>query len=73
MGAVQVFPNPTRDYIFIVGNSTDKLNIILRDYLGKFLLQMTGDHETKISMEAFASGLYIVEVNGQRFRVSKLD
>ncbi|MBS1646838.1 MAG: M4 family metallopeptidase [Bacteroidetes bacterium] len=62
--SIDVFPNPSHDYIFITSNE-DIVSIAVTDILGKALLTFSGDTSAKaqIDISSLASGMYFIKIN----------
>ena len=60
-----VYPNPTKDYIFIKRSSSDEASLIsIYNVQGKLLLQQISKQKTTaIDMSNFSKGIYILKLN----------
>lgn len=60
------YPNPTKDYIYI--NGTNNSYIEIYDIMGRLIKIDTGD---KIDVSDLMSGIYIIKIDNQSFKVIK--
>ena len=61
---VNIFPNPTRDYVNIEYDGTAK--VFLYTISGMLLYERTFTGNKKVSLEAFPSGLYLLKIVSER-------
>jgi hypothetical protein len=67
--SIHVYPSPFQDELYFTANTGLK-TVIMYDISGKLVLQET-TNENRINTSGLAPGLYVLEMNGQRFRVVK--
>jgi len=72
---IDVFPNPTSEFIFVEHQLTNPLNILIYDATGQVILtkNITTDRE-EISLKKYAGGVYWYEIqtNGITIKSGKL-
>jgi hypothetical protein len=59
---MSLFPNPTRDYVFVLINnhSNEKYNINMFNIQGQKVLELPFNEKTKINLNGFANGVYTI-------------
>ncbi len=68
----KIYPNPSRDFIIIERDIVDNAQLILRDFSGKELLSTTlTEKNTRLDIERFSSGIYLVEIISEAGNVTK--
>ena len=67
-----VYPNPVRNEFYIQGNDAQTYQYALFSLDGRLLRNGFGQDITLVSMEEFASGLYILKINNTSFKINKL-
>jgi Secretion system C-terminal sorting domain len=69
---LEVYPNPSNDVINIdVSNALVGQKIFVQDVTGKEVLQAIAKEKNVISLQGYASGIYIVKVGNQTRKVYK--
>jgi hypothetical protein len=69
---VRIFPNPTRDKVYIQLSKTGTATISVFDITGQQLLSNSFvGKETEIDLSSFESGIYLIEVKGEN--ILKID
>jgi hypothetical protein len=72
INGIEVFPNPTNDYLVVKLPNYDNTQLTIFDINGKLLLQKNINiEETKIDLTSFEKGIYIVDLKTKNFKVSK--
>lgn len=68
---VMIFPNPTKDNVYIVG-AEDGANIILMDITGKIMAKYIFDGcSLAISLSDYEKGVYVLMIDGESYLVEK--
>jgi hypothetical protein len=62
-----IYPNPTSDVLYI-STKADKVSVVIYSLQGQTLLHSS---QKQIDLSAFASGVYIIDVNGTRGKIVK--
>lgn len=71
---IEVYPNPSTDYLNIKSNQIiEKLNIQLFSIQGQLVFNSTNKNisETRISLTELASGIYILHINSSKGSITK--
>jgi len=63
IGNIHVYPNPTTGWLSIEKESSESLNLIILDNLGRVLLTQKLIEDTDINLNMFPSGLYFLHFN----------
>lgn len=74
LGAVNVYPNPTKEFVTIEWTNTnfESVDIQLTDLTGKVLLVKNAqDNKTELNLNQFASGTYLVQIKTDKGTVIK--
>ncbi|SHI96384.1 T9SS type A sorting domain-containing protein [Flavobacterium haoranii] len=66
-----MYPNPSSDFIKFSSSQTDELKVSIYNLSGQLVLNGTYSVSQEITVSNFASGLYLVQVNGVTFKLSK--
>ena len=71
--SIQLYPNPTQEFISITSTYEGYDGGILRDIHGKIVMQITHNQST-ISMIDLPAGIYLFQdkITGQTYKISKL-
>lgn len=71
MNTFRLYPNPSSDYINIIGGTTPIKKIMIKNNLGQTILKTQG--EEKINVSAFTKGVYFIciEISSEREQVIK--
>jgi hypothetical protein len=70
---VEVFPNPAADFIQIHHDFDKEVNCALFDMSGRLILQKILQNRTeRMDLQALRKGTYILVLNGEEYRISKL-
>lgn len=67
-----VYPNPARDFIKIANNSQENQILFIYSIDGRMLVKQNYSANEGIDISSLKEGLYIVKLNGQTFKFSKL-
>ncbi|MEO9534105.1 MAG: T9SS type A sorting domain-containing protein [Crocinitomicaceae bacterium] len=67
--ALKIFPNPTKDLVYLQGYSGQ---VELYDLAGKKLKEMHIEQGQSISLGGYQSGIYLLKVGGELIKISKL-
>lgn len=67
-----VYPNPARDFIKIANNSQENQILSIYSIDGRMLVKQNYSANEGIDISSLKEGLYIVKLNGQTFKFSKL-
>ena len=59
---VKVYPNPTKEVIFITHPSSNSFKVFISDLTGKVLLQKDVGKQEPINIERYPSGTYLINV-----------
>ena len=59
---VKVYPNPTKEVIFITHPSSNSFKVFISDLTGKVLLQKEVGKQEPINIERYPSGTYLINV-----------
>lgn len=70
--AMFVYPNPARDFIKIANNSKENQILSIYSIDGRMLVKQNYSANEGIDISSLKEGLYIVKLNGQTFKFSKL-
>lgn len=68
--ALSVYPNPTSDYVF-VSHAEEGDNVEVYSWNGMLLGEQKYSDRTGVSLKSFPTGLYIVRLNGQSYKINK--
>ncbi|MEI6346929.1 MAG: YCF48-related protein [Bacteroidota bacterium] len=70
--SVQIFPNPVKNELSIeVSNQTEGLTIELLDINGKSFHKSTTGNRTKIEMNAYSAGVYLIKIQSKNTVIFK--
>lgn len=74
--AIEVYPNPTVEYLHVHGAQVDGEAPVILDLSGRLLTQQietrkVGDAEWEMQFSALSSGQYLLRVGGKVFRIVK--
>jgi len=71
---VQVFPNPTSDYLWVEIGIADHFTCIIRDLNGRSLINESIANASPVDMRSLSQGIYLVEIqqNGSRIFTEKI-
>ncbi|MFM2292617.1 MAG: hypothetical protein RIS29_2430 [Bacteroidota bacterium] len=64
---LKIYPNPVIDKLYIA-NAQAEINLTLYSLQGAMLLQ---SHASEVDLSHYPSGVYLLEVNGQRLKIVK--
>lgn len=67
-----VYPNPARDFIKIANNCQENQILSIYSIDGRMLVKQNYSANEGIDISSLKEGLYIVKLNGQTFKFSKL-
>lgn len=67
-----VYPNPARDFIKIANNSKENQILAIYSIDGRMLVKQNYSGNETIDISSLKEGLYILKLNGQTFKFSKL-
>jgi len=59
---VKIYPNPTKEIIFITHPSSNSFKVFISDLTGKVLLQKEVGKQSPINIERYPSGTYLINV-----------
>ena len=59
---VKVYPNPTKELIFITHPSSNSFKVLISDLTGKVLLQKQVGKQEPINIERYPTGTYLINV-----------
>ena len=59
---VKVYPNPTKEVIFITHPSSNSFKVFISDLTGKVLLQKEVGKQEPINIERYPTGTYLINV-----------
>ena len=59
---VKVYPNPTKEVIFITHPSSNSFKVFISDLTGKVLLQKDVGKQEPINVERYPTGTYLINV-----------
>ena len=59
---VKIYPNPTKEVIFITHPSSNSFKVFISDLTGKVLLQKEVDKQEPINIESYPTGTYLINV-----------
>jgi hypothetical protein len=59
---VKIYPNPTKEMIFITHPSSNSFKVFISDLTGKILLQKQVGKEDPINIERYPTGMYLINV-----------
>ena len=59
---VKVYPNPTKEVIFITHPSSNSFKVFISDLTGKVLLQKQVGKQDPINIERYPTGTYLINV-----------
>ena len=59
---VKVYPNPTKEVIFITHPSSNSFKVFISDLTGKVLLQKDVGKQEPINVERYPNGTYLINV-----------
>lgn len=59
---IEMYPNPTKDYVNICGNSNEIFDIFLYDNLGQLILNKKINGNDQINIKDFNAGLYYLKI-----------
>lgn len=59
---VKVYPNPTKEVIFITHPSSNSFKVFISDLTGKVLLQKEVGKQEPINIERYPTGAYLINV-----------
>ena len=59
---VKVYPNPTKEVIFITHPSSNSFKVLISDLTGKVLLQKDVGKQEPINVERYPNGTYLINV-----------
>ena len=59
---VKVYPNPTKEVIFITHPSSNSFKVFISDLTGKVLLQKDVGKQEPINIERYPNGTYLINV-----------
>jgi hypothetical protein len=59
---VKVYPNPTKELIFITHPSSNSFKVLISDLTGKVLLQKQVGKQEPINIESYPTGTYLINV-----------
>jgi len=59
---VKVYPNPTKEVIFITHPSSNSFKVFISDLTGKVLLQKEVSKQEPINIERYPTGTYLINV-----------
>jgi subtilisin family serine protease len=71
---VKIFPNPTKNYVYIKSNQENLLNIVVLDNRGvEIINKNVNSKEIELDLTDLSSGLYFIKCNSAKgFNVNKL-
>ena len=70
--SINIYPNPTKDYLNIELNNETKGNVIISNQLGQVVKEMNIDgKELLIDVEDLTSGVYFINVSNQKMKFLK--
>ena len=59
------YPNPSSDFITILSNLDQKINVKITDVSGKIVLEMNGSNGEKIDLHSISTGTYLVKMSSE--------
>ena len=59
---VKIYPNPTKEVIFITHPSSNSFKVFISDLTGKVLLQNVVGKQESINIEKYPTGTYLINV-----------
>lgn len=59
---VKIYPNPTKEMIFITHPSSNSFKVFISDLTGKVLLQKNVGKQDPINIERYPTGTYLINV-----------
>ena len=59
---VKIYPNPTKEVIFITHPSSNSFKVFISDLTGKVLLQKEVGKQEPINIERYPTGTYLIKV-----------
>lgn len=59
---VKIYPNPTKEVIFITHPSSNSFKVFISDLTGKVLLQKEVGKQEPINIERYTTGTYLIKV-----------
>ncbi len=68
--ALSVYPNPTSDYVY-VSYAEEGDDVEVYSWNGMLLGVQKYSDRTGVSLKSFPTGLYIVRLNGQSYKINK--
>ena len=62
---VKIYPNPTKEVIFITHPSSNSFKVFISDLTGKVLLEKEVGKQDTINIERYPSGTYLINVTSE--------
>ncbi|MGY8952934.1 MAG: T9SS type A sorting domain-containing protein, partial [Flavobacteriales bacterium] len=62
LSSVNIYPNPTSDYLNISGINSTNLEVTILDFNGKILLEESLESDRSISVENLSKGTYLISI-----------
>ncbi len=70
--SIQIAPNPANDYIKLINNNFDNIDISILNTSGKIVLQKSNlDKDCTISVSDLQSGIYFIQINSNEGQIIK--
>lgn len=66
--AIQVYPVPAQDYVIIENKLEQELHFVLRDIQGRILLEGKLKQKTRVPLDSYPSGAYLMELQSSEGR-----
>jgi hypothetical protein len=67
---VKVYPNPTKEVIFITHPSSNSFKVLISDITGKVLLQKDVGKQEPINIESYPTGTYLINVTTEDNKIN---
>ncbi len=64
---VQIFPNPTSQFITINTTITENYTLQLYNQIGQLISQKTSNYTSEVSLENLAAGIYFIKISASNF------
>ncbi len=69
---LKIYPNPVSQNLYVHHNQQERSLYSLFSYDGRLLLQGSCSNDEPIDMSRYSRGLYLIQVDGITFKISKL-
>jgi len=71
-GSLLIYPNPTSDKLFFASEQLQNVNVAIYSMSGQLLQQVQTNTSESIDVSSLSKGIYIIKINEQTHKFSKL-